>query len=51
MYWYAKINGTYDGSSGNFTAQNLQYNYPNVNLVAPPNTGDAVIIYLSSESF
>ena len=52
IYWYAKIDGVYDGSNGSFTAQNLQYNFPDVNLVGPvPISATSVIIYLSSESF
>jgi hypothetical protein len=52
LYWYAKIDGVYDGSTGSFTAQNLQYNFPDVNLIAPvPVSATSVIIYLSSESF
>jgi hypothetical protein len=51
MYWRALVNGVYSGSSGSFSANNLQENTPDVNLASAPNTGDTVIIYLRSEEF
>lgn len=51
VYWRALVNGVYTGSSGSFSVSNLQENYPDINLVSAPVTGDVIVIYLSSESF
>jgi hypothetical protein len=49
LYWYAKFNGTYDGSNGSFTAQNGQYNFQDINLLTLPDANDVLAIYLTTE--
>lgn len=49
LYWYAKFNGTYDGSNGSFTAQNEQYNFQDINLLTLPVLTDTLAIYLTTE--